>query len=60
MVGAVRLFRREAVRVVALEAEAAAFRDVSDVALYDLMMVFRIDITDELDLHLLARGGFER
>ena len=34
-------------------AEAAAFGDVTDVALNDLLMVFRIDIADELDFDLL-------
>ena len=43
-----------------LSLQAAAFRDVTDVALNDLVMVLRIDIADELDFDLLPVFAFER
>ena len=38
--------------------EAAAFRDVTDVALNDLVLALLIDIADEFDLDLLSRFCF--
>ena len=40
--------------------QAAAFGDVTDVALNDLVMVLRIDVADELDFDLLPASAFQR
>ncbi len=42
-----------------LTLQTAAFGDVTDVALHDLVLVLRIDVADELDFDLLPTSAFQ-